>query len=171
MFKLCEEHAREKDWYELDFEIDKLLKSREAKDILDKLSASPPEIEEEIEEDPVKALFAGKLTRARLKVEQLKELVGVRDQLHSESVSQVDYQISIAAKSLEEFRFWGVGYNQGLDFKRNHLERQLALFRRERRDIRLKTWQDLSSLRKELAEATAEYQEVLRRYRMTGYKV
>lgn len=92
--------------------------------------------------------------------------MNIRKNLHVESQSQVDYQISTAAQSLEEFSFFGVGYNQGIDFKRNHLERQLAIFRKERRDSRLKTWQDLSALGKELREAAAEYQDALRRYRL-----
>jgi hypothetical protein len=90
--------------------------------------------------------------------------------LHTESLSQIDYQISKTAQSLGEFSFHGVGYNTGVDMKRNHLERQLSLFRRERRETRLRTWQDLAGLRKELEQAIAEYEELHQRYNLAGHK-
>lgn len=51
-----------------------------------------------------------------------------------------------------------MGYNTGVDVKRNHLERQLQQLRTERRAAELRTWDDLVRLRKELREAVREYE-------------
>lgn len=166
LFNLEEKHLRGSEWYLQDAESEKWLKSREAKDFLEKLTVTPPVVEEKREDQPLKRFLASKVAQSRTKIAQTKERLEIRTSLHSQSQDEVDYQISKAAQSLNEFRFFGVGYNQGVDFKRNHLERQLAIFRKERRDLRLKTWQDLSSLRKELSDEIIEYQDALRRYRL-----
>ena len=68
-----------------------------------------------------------------------------------------------AAFSLGEFKFWGLGYNTGVDVKRNMLERQLADFRREKRRIELQGWEDIIGLRKDLRKVLDEYKTLVTR--------
>ena len=67
--------------------------------------------------------------------------------------------------SLSQFHFWGIGYNKGVDMKRNLLERQLSTLRRERRAVELKAWADIVNIRKELRRTLEEYKDAIRRYR------
>lgn len=151
--------------------MEKWLRDRETKDALATLSATPPTIMDRgVVDDPIKASLDAKLNLLRQRIAQLKEEASVRSNLRSESESQIDYQITQAVRSLEEFSMWGIGYNQGVDFKRNFLERQLAQFRRERRELRVRAWEHMVSVRREIREAVAEYYDLLRRYRLLGYE-
>jgi hypothetical protein len=171
MFRFNHERSGATEWLVFDVEMEELLKSHEARDILEKLSVTPPLIENKpARDDPVEDFFKAKFKHARQKIEQQKDIISIRAELHSQAVSQLDYQITKAATSLEEFGFFAVGYNTGVDMKRNHLERQLATFRRDRRENRLKAWQDLSTLKRELRQAIMEYEELTRRYRLVDYK-
>lgn|GEM_PF-3807274 len=114
-------------------------------------------------EDEAQAYLIGKLTDARSAVGQLEEEALARAQLHEESLREIDYQISRAALSLDQFTGWGIGYNTGVDIKRNQLERELSNLRRERRSTLLRTWEDIANLREEFREAVAEYKSLLNR--------
>jgi len=67
--------------------------------------------------------------------------------------------MTYAQISLEQFSGWGVGYNTGVDVKRNHLERMLLQLRNDRRAAVLSAWQDLTRMRKELREAWNMYRD------------
>jgi cyclopropane fatty-acyl-phospholipid synthase-like methyltransferase len=76
---------------------------------------------------------------------------------------ELDYQLSRAALSLSEFRHWGLGYNTGVDVKRNMLEKQLTDFRKEKRKTELQCWEDIISLKKDLRKILEEYKALLNR--------
>jgi len=114
-------------------------------------------------EDEAQAYLIGKLTDARSALGQLEEEALARAQLHEESLREIDYQISRAALGLDQFTGWGIGYNTGVDIKRNQLERELSNLRRERRSTLLRTWEDIANLREEFREAVAEYKSLLDR--------
>ena len=67
------------------------------------------------------------------------------------------------ASSLEQFSNWGIGYNTGVDVKRNFLERELSNLRKERRSLLVKTWDDIGRLRKEFRQLVREYKAMLSR--------
>lgn len=114
-------------------------------------------------EDLAQAFLIGKVKDARHTVLQLREEATARAQLSEQAINEIDYQISRTTMSLEGFTNWGVGYNAGVDIRRSHLERELSNLRRERRNSTLKTWQDISQLRKQFREAIAEYKSQLDR--------
>jgi len=116
-----------------------------------------------VPEDLAQAFLIGKVKDSRQTVVQLREEAVARAQLSEQTISEIDYQISRAATSLEGFTNWGVGYNSGVDIRRAHLERELSNLRRERRNLSLKAWQDVSQLRKQFREALAEYKSQLDR--------
>jgi len=116
-----------------------------------------------VPEDLAQAFLIGKVKDARRTVVQLREEAMARAQLNEQSINEIDYQISRTAMSLEGFTNWGVGYNSGVDIRRAHLERELSNLRRERRNLSLKAWQDVSQLRKQFREAIAEYKSQLDR--------
>jgi hypothetical protein len=107
--------------------------------------------------------LVGKLLDTRGTIDQLAREAQARAQLHEESLREIDYQVSKAAFSLDQFSHWGIGYNTGVDFKRNHLEREISNLRKERRSTLVRTWEDIASLRKEFREAVAEYKSLLSR--------
>jgi hypothetical protein len=96
---------------------------------------------------------------ARQRTAQLRKELEGRLALHRKFVSEIDSQVLYCQTSLSRFTGWGVGYNTGVDVKRNHLERQLQQLRAERRNAELRAWQDLVKLRGELREAQREYRD------------
>lgn len=114
-------------------------------------------------QDEAQAYLIGKLKDARATVAQLQEEAVARAQLHDESIREIDYQISRAALSLDQFTGWGISHYAGIEIRRAHLERMLANFRKDRRAAFLKTWEDMASLRKEFREAVVEYKSLLNR--------
>lgn len=114
-------------------------------------------------EDEARAYLIGKLRDARSTVAQVQEEALARAQLHDESTREIDYQISRAAVSLDQFTGIGISHYAGVEIRRAHLERQLANFRRDRRSVFLKTWEDIAKLRKEFREAVVEYKSLLGR--------
>ncbi len=153
--------------YDLDLAMKKALESREAADFLDQLTEMPAPAEAPTRE-PVSAYFSDKLSKVRQNIEGLRRELEVRRGLHHRFREEIDYQISRAAFSLKEFQFWGIGYNRGVDIKRNFLERQLADFRHKRRQDELRFWDDLVESRRKLRDALSEYGDALRRARLVG---
>lgn len=158
------------EWYLLELEIEKILESRKAKRVIEKLIAEPPAEEGATPGEPVEAYFEQRAAKLRQQIRQLKDEIEARYEMESQFLHQLDYQIGKAATSLKEFQFWGIGYNTGVDVKRNFLERQLADLRKERRNTELKTWEDIIALRKELREALGEYHELKRRAGLMDYR-
>lgn len=113
--------------------------------------------------DEAQSYLVGLLEEKAATIEQLEEEALARAQLHDESIREVDYQITKAASSLDQFTTWGIGYNTGVDIKRNFLERELSNLRKERRSTFLRAWQDIAGLRKEFREAVAEYNSLVNR--------
>lgn len=151
------------DWYLLDLEIEEIAKLKKKKNLLEELSAF---VEPGIEERKPKELtefFTYKLKGLRESIDQINKEISTRFEMKQQFDKELDYQICKAAFSLEQFKFWGLGYNIGVDVKRNMLERQLADFRKEKRRIALQGWEDIISLRKELRKALEEYKSLLRR--------
>jgi len=154
------------DWYQLNKRLEELLESREVKDLLAELSylpevAVPPE---EIKPtEPLDVYFGEKLSSLRDTIDQISEEITTRHDFASNFLYQIDYQIRECAFSLSEFNSWGIGYNTGVDKKRNHLERMLNDLRKERRATELRCWEDIVAIRKDMRETLTEYKGILRR--------
>lgn len=114
-------------------------------------------------EDEAQAYLIGRLKDARVVIDQLEGEAQARAQLQDETIREIDYQISKAAFSLDQFHHWGIGYNTGVDVKRNFLERELSNFRKDRRSTLLRGWEDIARVRKEFREAVVEYKSLLNR--------
>jgi hypothetical protein len=151
------------DRYLLNLELEELRRKRKEKTLLEKLIEKDEERQEPGKPKEVAEFFAYKLKDLGETIDQLNKEIGTRLEMKQTFDAELDYQINKAAFSLGQFKFWGLGYNTGVDVKRNMLERQLADFRREKRRIELQGWEDIISLRKELREALEEYDSLLRR--------
>lgn len=110
--------------------------------------------------DEISRYFTEKLGTARHRVEQVYKELKTRWRLHAEFLGQIDTQIRYTAFALGRFTGWGVGYNTGVDVRRNHLERQLEHFRTERRSAELRAWDDLVRLRRDFREAIEVYRRI-----------
>lgn len=99
------------------------------------------------------------VAEAQRDVHQIRDEIVSRRRLMDRQIKELDYQVSHASWSLKQLYF-RVGYNAAVDFKRNWTERELANFRRERRNLRLRCWEDIVALRKELREAERQYDDV-----------
>jgi hypothetical protein len=107
----------------------------------------------------IDSYLADRTDAARQRTSQLRKELEGRLALHRKFVSEIDAQLLYCQTSLSRFTGWGVGYNTGVDVKRNHLERQSQQLRAERRNAELRAWQDLVKLRGELREAQREYRD------------
>lgn len=151
------------DRYLLDLEIEKIEKRKKKRDLLEELSGPVEPIIEPKKPEELPEFFTYKLKDLRETINQISKEISNRFELKREFEKELDYQILKAAFSLEQFKFWGLGYNTGVDVKRNMLERQLADFRKEKRRIELQGWEDIISLRKDMRRVSEEYKTLLRR--------
>ena len=157
------------DWLRLEQELDEILRRRRVKRVAEKLVREAPRIEAESSKDPTDQLMGERLAISREQIAHHKQELDTRQELQDYFLARIDYQITEAAFSLSELQSWGVGYNTGVDVKRNFLERQLAQLRKDRRDTELRTWEDVVQIRKGLREALKEYRELRQRYKMMEY--
>jgi hypothetical protein len=145
-------------WRKLEFE---LMPEPILEDELVPLSEIPPTKPPERAE-PITSYFTDKLLTLRQGISQINDEIVSRKRLLDRSQDDIDYQITKTASSLEQLVF-RIGYNRAIDQKRNFLERELANLRRERRATRLRFWEDVVQLRRELRETTAQYRDALRK--------
>ena len=150
-------------WYKLELE---LMPEPVMENELDPLSEIPQTRPPE-RADPIASYFNEKLLTARQDIAQINDEIVSRKRLLDRSQDDIDYQITKAATSLEQLIF-RIGYNRAIDQKRNFLERELGNLRRERRATRLRFWEDVVQLRRELRETTASYRDALRKMSLIG---
>ena len=148
----------DKDSWELEKPVSKLVKELFALPYLGAPRKDAPPTDE------IESYLSEKVADVGVILTQLKGEAAARAEVHDETVREIDYQITKAATSLDQFSRWGIGYNTGVDFKRNSLERDLSNLRKERRSTILKTWTDLRILRAEFREALAQYRSLLSRH-------
>jgi len=151
------------EWYQIDLEYEKLLKSKKERDLIEELFKP-----EKIEHVKMPIHEASDFIENRIKdlkgtIDQLNKEICLRFEMKKKFDLELEYQLSRADFSLGQFKFWGLGYNTGVDVKRNLLERQLADIRREKRRTELQCWEDIISLRKELRRILDEYKMLITR--------
>jgi len=151
-------------WQELQRELFEFLTSQTTEGVVDRLLRETPRVEAEPALSPADEFLGERLATAGQRIAELNQETRSRVDLQDYFIGQLDYQIGEAAFSLSQLRSWGVGYNTGVDVKRNWLERQLKELRKERRDAELRTWEDVIQLRRELREVLEEYRDLRRRY-------
>ena len=105
----------------------------------------------------IEQFAADRVENTRERVRQIRRELETRLAIHTYFLQEIERQLAYAELSLEKFGHWGVGYNTGVDVKRNQLERQLQQLRTEHRATTLRAWDDAVRLRKELREAMLEY--------------
>ncbi len=125
---------------------------------MENLFAIEPEQPHEYGHDLVERYLGAHVQDAGLDVHQLQDEIVSRRRLLDRQLQEIDYQISRSAWSLKQLDF-RVGYNSAIDFKRNWTERELANMRRERRNLRLRCWEDIVTLRRQLREAMKQYRD------------
>lgn len=108
--------------------------------------------------DPLSQYLEASVEHARRALRQFEHEVYVREKLHEQAISQIDYQITEAAHSLTKFKGVAAGYNRGVDNARLSLEHQLDSLRREKRAARLRFWDDLVTLRDRVRELRRQYE-------------
>ena len=148
--------------FERDFERFKSKKMGKTEDLLHDLvaylPAGPPSHAERIP-----GFFEHKSKRLQESLSQLNKEMETRIELRDHSFQKLDYQITEAASSLKEFNRWGLGYNVGVDVKRNFLEKMLADLRKEKRREELSAWEDVIALRKERRRIEDELSDLSRK--------
>jgi len=154
------------DWYLLNLEIEEIKKSKKKRNLLEELSTPEEPCIDERKPKELSDFFTYKLQGLGETIDQINNEISTRFEMKKKFEKELDYQMCKAAFSLEQFKFWGLGYNIGVDVKRNMLERQLTDFRKEKRIIELQGWEDIISLRKDLRKALEEYKTLLKRKNM-----
>jgi len=151
------------DRYLLDLEIKEIKKKKKKRDLLEELSVQEIPKEKERKPKELQDFFTYRIQDLRGTIDKVNDEISNRFEMKKEFEKEIDYQIRKAAFSLKQFKFWGLGYNTGVDVKRNFLERQLADFRKEKRRTELQCWGDIISLRKDLRKVLEEYNTLLKR--------
>lgn len=117
---------------------------------------------------PAAPFLQQRLDAIRAHIGSLADELTARRELHERHEKELEFQIQMAAFSLGEFKFWGVGFNRGVDMKRNLLERQLADLRHKRRQAQIRLWEDATALRRQVRDLEREYAGVVRQARAIG---
>jgi hypothetical protein len=146
------------EWYLFEREVEALTRKRRRPDPL-----REPATAESPAAPAVEDLFAYRARQLERAVASLRRELYTRLELRDQVLEQIDYQISKAAHSLKSFTGFGLGYNVGVDVKRNQLEKHLADLRKERRNQELRGWDDTVALRRELRRAQDELADAERR--------
>ncbi len=146
---------------DLEFQASRHQRERK-KDIVDDLLALLRKPEIVASSFDLDSYFADRIELSQERKDQIGRELKTRGDLASQFLQEIDREISYLQFSLERFTGWGVGYNTGVDVKRNHLERQLQQLRTERRAAQLRAFDDIVRLRHELAEAMRDYRAARR---------
>lgn len=150
------------EWYQIDYYFEEA-KKRKKVDLVENLLKPEEIIPDYHEQLEVSDFIDNRMKDLKTKMNQIDKEISLRFQMKNQFDEEIEYQISRAAFSLSQFKFWGLGYNTGVDVKRNMLEKQLVDFRKDRRRTQLQCWEDIIGLRKELRALHDEYQMLVRR--------
>jgi len=113
--------------------------------------------------DPLGAYLHQTLADSSQQVDAAERDASLRLRLHRQARDEIGYQILCCQSSLKAFTGWGLGYNTGVDVKRNFLEKQLADLRRERRALEIRAFDDLRALRRELRLVASQHERAFYR--------
>lgn len=153
------------DWkLEREFEQAKLANTPKQKNIVDELLSDLDQLPRPASVQ-LNQYFEDSFALAKRNLQEKRRELESRVTLDSKFAEEIDQEIQYAAISLEKFSHFGVGYNKGVDMKRNFLERELSELRSERRSGEARAWTDMVRLRNEFSEALTTYREALRQRR------
>lgn len=150
------------EWHQVDLDYEEA-KKRKKIDLLDDLIKPQEIFPDSRAQIEASDFIENRMNDLKAKMNQINKEISLRFQMKNQFDEEIEYQISKAAFSLSHFQFWGLGYNTGVDVKRNMLEKQLVDFRKDKRRTQLQCWEDIISLRKELRALEEEYQMIARR--------
>lgn len=150
------------EWYQIDYDFEEA-KKRKKVDLIENLLKPEEIIPDDHKQLEVSDFIDNRMKDLKTKMNQIEKEILLRFQMKNQFDEEIEYQISRAAFSLSQFKFWGLGYNTGVDVKRNMLEKQLVDFRKDKRRTQLQCWEDIIGLRKELRALIDEYQMLARR--------
>ena len=150
------------EWYQIDLDFEEA-KKRKKTDLMEYLLKPEEILPDEHEQIEASDFIDNRMKDLRAKMNQIEKEISLRFLMKNQFDEEIEYQISKAAFSLSQFKFWGLGYNTGVDVKRNMLEKQLVDFRKDRRRTQLQCWEDIIGLRKELRALNDEYRMLARR--------
>jgi hypothetical protein len=158
-------YKRNGDSYLLDLEFEQAKRAAKKKKSLVSELLNNLEVECETPSSPfsIEAYMAGRIATLIGNAEEIRCEMKSRAKVHFKAIKEIRSQIAYAQLSLEKVSGWGIGYNTGIDVKRNHLERQLLQLRQDCRATELRAWHDLAGLRKEFLHAISEYKGAKRR--------
>jgi hypothetical protein len=156
-------NGESKEWHQIDVDYDEINRAKKKRDLIRELFDTGRT------ENGIKAFqeapdfIESRLKELRSTIGQLNKQIYLRVEMKKQFDEEMEYQLSRAALSLSHFKFWGLGYNTGVDVKRNMLERQLVDFRKEKRKTELQCWEDMISLKRELRTILDEYKMLVTR--------
>ncbi len=111
-------------------------------------------------------LVEQRLSKAKERLDQLDEETRKRKRLRYQFLQEIDDEIWYLRFHFGQFnKFFGVGYNAGVDARRNQLERLLFAATERKRREELRSWEDLAQLVHQREEATKEYESLRRMQR------
>jgi hypothetical protein len=149
--------SNSREWHQINLDYEELLKSKKGRDLIEELFKTEKVVPDKKPMQEAADFIENRIKDLKGTIDQINKEIYLRFEMKNKFNGELEYQFSRAAFSLSQFKFWGLGYNTGVDVKRNMLERQLADFRKEKRRTELQCWEDIISLRKELRTVLDEY--------------
>jgi len=149
--------SNSREWHQINLDYEELLKSKKGRDLIEELFKTEKVVPDKKPMQEAADFIENRIKALKGTIDQINKEIYLRFEMKNKFDYELEYQLSRAAFSLSQFKFWGLGYNTGVDVKRNMLERQLADFRKEKRRTELQCWEDIISLRKELRTVLDEY--------------
>jgi hypothetical protein len=111
-------------------------------------------------------LVEDRLAEAAERLRQINEEIRKRKRLSFRFREQIDDEIWYFKFHFDQFnKFFGIGYNAGIDARRNQLERLLVAAKERKRKEELRVWEDLTQLERQRDEAMKEYESLKRMQR------
>ena len=156
-------NGESREWHQIDLDYEELLKSKKKKDLIKELFETEKVVPGKKPIQEPTDFIENRIRDLKNTMDQINKEIYLRFEMKNKFDYELEYQLSRAAFSLSQFKFWGLGYNTGVDVKRNMLEKQLLDFRKEKRRTELQCWEDIISLRKELRMVLDEYKMLITR--------
>ncbi|MFC1735523.1 hypothetical protein ACFL1X_05360 [Candidatus Hydrogenedentota bacterium] len=109
--------------------------------------------------DPLDEFFLGKKVFLAKSVEDIVGLIHERGYLKDENVRKIDYDMCKTKSMLFELGDWQMGADPQFDKTRVNIERELAMFEREKRMEDVNCWRDVCRLKSDLRELMQQVEQ------------
>lgn len=108
-------------------------------------------------------ILADKISLLKEQIQDIKNEIGLRKQLAQKAIAETDDQICKVRTLIYELDACGA-----LQGKKTDLERQVQNLELEKQNQKIRCWNDIEGLKRELRQVRKEYRDAVRRASVAG---